>query len=143
MILAPIHLSAHDHEVLHLLLKAHDRQAGHVAKLRAEIARAVLCDDATLPSGTIGLNHRVRLQDLDSGETEEYVLVLPGGADAARQRISVLAPIGTALLGYHVGDEIAWPTPGGERRLRILSVQREPLPAPSVLAALVRARAEA
>lgn len=142
MTLAPIHLSTHDHEVLRLLLKSLDRQADHADRLRTEIARAVLCDDTTLPTGTIGLNHRVRLQDLDSGETEEYVLVLPGGADAARQRISVLAPIGTALLGYHVGDDIIWPTPGGERRLRILSVQREPLPAPSVLAALVRARTE-
>lgn len=143
MTLAPIHLSTHDHEVLHLLLKSLDRQADQAARLRGEIARAVLCDDATLPPGTIGLNCRVRLQDLDSGETEEHILVLPGGADAARQRISVLAPIGTALLGYHVGDEIAWPTPGGERRLRILAVQREPLPAPSVLAALVRARRDA
>ncbi|MBA4136409.1 MAG: transcription elongation factor GreAB [Opitutus sp.] len=130
MKLSEIHLSSHDYEVFHLLLKSLERQAGAADKLRGEIARAIVCDAATLPRGTVGINSRVRLQDLGSGEIEEYVLTLPAGADPARQRLSVLAPIGTALLGYHEGDEVTWPTPGGERRFRILHVQPEP-PAPA------------
>lgn len=130
MSLPSIHLSSHDYEILHLLLKSLERQADAADKLRGEIARATVCDVATLPRGTVGINSRVRLQELGGGEVEEYVLTLPAGADPARQRLSVLAPIGTALLGYHEGDEITWPTPGGERRFRILSVTPEP-PAPA------------
>jgi regulator of nucleoside diphosphate kinase len=120
-----IHLSKNDHEMLVLLLQSLARQPVSTDHLRAEIARAIVCDNATLPRGTIGINSRVQLQDLDGGEVEEYVLTLPAGADADRRRLSVLAPVGTALLGYHEGDEIAWPTPGGTRRLKVLQVTPE------------------
>ncbi|WP_415909232.1 GreA/GreB family elongation factor [Oleiharenicola sp. Vm1] len=125
-----IHVSSHDHEVLQLLLKSLERQREACDRLRGELQRAVVCDAATLPPGTVGLNSRVRLLDLDRDEVEEYVLTIPAAADPERQRLSVLAPVGTALLGYHVNDEIAWPTPGGTRRLRILAVAPEP-PAPA------------
>lgn len=127
-----IHLSQNDLEVLNLLLQSLARQHAAADHLRAEIARAIVCDAATLPPGTIGINSRVQLQDLDGGETEEYVLVLPAAADPERQRLSILAPVGTALLGYHEGDEIEWPTPGGTRRLKVLRVTTEKSPPPSV-----------
>ena len=129
---ASSHLSQHDHEVLTLLLQSLARQHAAADHLRGEIARAVVCDDASLPAGTIGINSRVQLQDLDDGVIEEHVLVLPGAADADRQRLSVLAPVGTALLGYHEGDEIEWPTPGGTRRLKVLRVTPEKVSPPSL-----------
>lgn len=135
-----IHVSARDHEALQLLLKSLERQRAGGDRLRAELQRAIVCDAATLPPGTVGLNSRVRLRDLDLDEIEEYVLTLPAAADASRQRLSVLAPVGTALLGYHVGDEIEWPTPGGTRRLKILSVAAEPPPGPSLIDALLTGR---
>jgi regulator of nucleoside diphosphate kinase len=55
-----------------------------------------------------------------------YTIVFPPEADTAQQRISVLAPIGTALIGYRVGDVIEWSTPGGGRRLRIETVLFQP-----------------
>ena len=125
MTLSEIHISQRDLEVLRLLLQSLERQQAATDKLRAELARATVCDAATLPPGTIGLNDRVELQDRDTGEVENYVLCLPAAADPDRQRISILAPVGTALLGYHVGDEIDWPTPGGTRRLKVLSVRQE------------------
>jgi len=132
-----IHISSHDHEVLQLLLKSLERQREACDRLRAELQRAIVCDATALPPGTVGLNTRVRLLDLDHHETEEYVLTLPAAADAEQQRLSVLAPVGTALLGYHVGDEIEWPTPGGPRRLRVLEVVPEP-PRTSRIEALLR-----
>lgn len=135
----PIHISTHDHEVLHLLLKSLTRQHEACARLSAELQRAVIAESAALPPGTVGLNSRVRLLDLDRDEVEEYVLTLPGAADAERQRLSVLAPVGTALLGYHVNDEIEWPTPGGTRRLKILEVMPEP-PRPSLIETLLPGR---
>ncbi|HQY06476.1 MAG TPA: GreA/GreB family elongation factor, partial [Lacunisphaera sp.] len=95
--------------------------------LRGELARAIVLDATAVPATAVGLNSRVELEDLDSGERESYVLTLPSAADPDQARISVLAPVGTALLGYRVGDEIAWPTPGGIRRLKLLQVTREPL----------------
>ncbi len=135
----PIHISTNDREVLQLLLKSPARQHEVCARLSAELQRAVVCDPAALPPGTIGLNSRVRLLDLDRKEVEEYVLTLPAAADPERQRISVLAPVGTALLGYHVNDEIEWPTPGGTRRLKILEVMPEP-PRPSLIETLLPGR---
>jgi regulator of nucleoside diphosphate kinase len=61
--------------------------------------------------------------DLVSGERHELTLVLPRESDAGTGRVSVLAPLGTALLGYRVGDEIEWLMPGGLRRLRIEEVR--------------------
>lgn len=132
-----IHVSSQDQEVLRLLLKSLERQREAGDRLRAELQRAVVCDATALPPGTVGLNSRVRLLDLDRDEIEEYVLTLPASADAEQQRLSVLAPVGTALLGYHVNDEIEWPTPGGTRRLRILAVMPEPVAPASPLDALV------
>jgi regulator of nucleoside diphosphate kinase len=68
----------------------------------------------------------VRLRDLDSDETLACALVYPSDADDTRDRISVLAPIGTAILGYRVGDVIEWPVPAGLRRLRVEEVVSQP-----------------
>ena len=68
----------------------------------------------------------LRVRDLDSGARAVYTLVFPSDADIERRRISILAPIGTALIGYRVGDRIEWRTPGGTRRLEIEEVLYEP-----------------
>jgi regulator of nucleoside diphosphate kinase len=72
------------------------------------------------------MNSTVRLRDLDSGEVETYTLVYPNEADAEENRISVLAPIGTAIIGYRVGDVIKWPVPGGFVRLRVEEILYQP-----------------
>lgn len=96
------------------------------ASLLGELDRAIVLAREALPPDVVTVNTRVRFKDLASGEEEEYVIAWPERADAAAQRVSVLAPIGTALLGYQLGDEISWPTPGGVRRLEIIRV--EPVP---------------
>jgi regulator of nucleoside diphosphate kinase len=67
----------------------------------------------------ITIHTRLQVLDLVSGERRELTLVLPHESDASAGRISVLAPLGTALLGYRAGDEVEWLMPGGLRRLRI------------------------
>lgn len=66
------------------------------------------------------------LTDIDSRRELTYMLVYPYEANINRGRLSVLAPIGTALLGYRVGDIIEWPTPGGDRRLRVEAISFQP-----------------
>ena len=72
------------------------------------------------------MRSKVRLKDLVSGETNVYSLVFPTEADFSEGKISVLAPIGTAILGYKRGDTIEWPVPSGLRRLKVDQVLYQP-----------------
>ena len=79
-----------------------------------------------MPADVVTLNSTVRVIDLESSEATDYTIVMPGEANYEAGRISVLAPLGTALLGYRVGDEIEWDVPRGIRRLRIDAVLFQP-----------------
>lgn len=128
-----IYISAYDSENLRLRLAgvtASDaRTAKTLARLRAELDRAVIVP--TLPPNVVGLESTVAVLDLDTNEVDHYTLTLPERADPARGRLSVFAPLGTALLGYAEGAEIAWEMPGGTRRLRLTRVAPAPAMATS------------
>ena len=68
----------------------------------------------------------VRLKDLVSGEANTYSLVFPTEANFTEGKISILAPIGTAILGYKRGDTIEWPVPAGVRRLKVDEILYQP-----------------
>lgn len=99
------------------------RDAMHLRELRDELERALVVPAAEIPAGVITMHSVVGVLDLESHVRKDVTLVYPHDADPARGRVSVLAPLGTALLGYRVGDEIAWGMPGGHRRLRIETVR--------------------
>lgn len=90
--------------------------------LERELGRAIVVSPDSLPWDVIAMNSVVCFQDLDTGEEEQYQLVFPTDADVINDRISVLAPIGTALLGFRCGDVIEWQVPQGRRRLQITKV---------------------
>lgn len=98
----------------------------YLAALEAELARARVVPAGKVPPDVVTMNSVVRLRDLDTDETEEYELVYPEDADLEHNRISVLAPVGTAILGYRLGDVIEWPVPAGMRRLRVEEVLYQP-----------------
>ena len=99
------------------------RDHEHLHDLAAELERARIVEPDDLPADVITIHTRVQVLDLVSGERRELTLVLPRESDASAGRISVLAPLGTALLGYRTGDEVEWLMPGGLRRLLIESVR--------------------
>ena len=72
------------------------------------------------------MNSSVVLRDLSSRELETYTLVFPEDADIAQGRLSVLAPVGTAILGQRIGDELKWRVPEGWRRFKIERVLYQP-----------------
>jgi regulator of nucleoside diphosphate kinase len=94
--------------------------------LEVELHRARVVPPDSVPPEVVTMDSIVRLRDLDSNETEEYELVYPADADLEYSRISVLAPIGTAILGYRLGDTIEWPVPAGVRRIRLEDVLYQP-----------------
>lgn len=94
--------------------------------LERELNRAKVVQPAEIPPDVITMNSKVRLKDLESGEDLFYTLVFPSDADFGQNRISILAPIGTALLGYRVGDEIEWKVPSGIKRMKVIEVIYQP-----------------
>ena len=94
--------------------------------LAEEIERATEVEPDDMPADVVTLDSTARVVDLESGESKDYTIVMPGEANYEAGRISVLAPLGTALLGYRVGDEIEWEVPRGVRRLRIDAVLYQP-----------------
>jgi regulator of nucleoside diphosphate kinase len=91
----------------------------YLESLAAELDRGIRVAPTEIPPDVVTMNSRVRLVDLDTNEEMVYTLVFPDDADIAQSKISVLAPIGTAMLGYRVGDTFEWQVPNGTRRLRV------------------------
>jgi len=98
----------------------------YLNKLEAELDRAEIVDPKDIPADVVTMRSKVRLKDLVSGESNTYSLVFPTEADSAEGKISVLAPIGTAILGYRRGDTIEWPVPSGLRKLKVEAVLYQP-----------------
>lgn len=94
--------------------------------LEAELQRASIVAPHDVPGDVITMNSRVCLKDLDTEEEATYTLVFPNDADIDRNRISILAPIGTAMFGYRVGDTFEWPVPDGLRRLVVTRILYQP-----------------
>jgi regulator of nucleoside diphosphate kinase len=86
-----------------------------------------------MPPDVIMMGSRVCLRDVVTGNRSEYRLVLPADASMAARRLSVLAPLGTALLGRRMGDEVVWRTAGAEQRLRVELIAPDPDSAAAVL----------
>ena len=123
-------MSDEDHRRLVALIESARYDASlsedDLAALEGELKRARVVPRSRVPSEVITMNSVVRLRDLDTEGLEEYELVYPADADVAHNRISVLAPVGTAILGYRLGDVIEWPVPAGPRRLRVEEVLYQP-----------------
>ena len=98
----------------------------HLRELKAELEQAEIVAPQEIPPDVVTMNSRVRLRDLDSKEDLTYSLVFPNEENIEQQKISILAPIGVALIGYRVGDVIKWTVPGGVRRLTIKEILYQP-----------------
>ena len=94
--------------------------------LEAELERAEIVTPEAVPLDVITMNSRAVLLDLDTGERMEFTVVFPNEADLEESKISVLAPVGTGMLGYRIGDSFERRAPYGMRRLRVIDVTFQP-----------------
>lgn len=92
--------------------------------LRDQLARANIVDPSKAPEGKVAIGARVTVRDLDEDEEEVYTLVGAGEADARRNLILTTSPVGQALIGRAVGDEVEVPAPRGTLRFRIEAIER-------------------
>ncbi|NQV18532.1 MAG: nucleoside diphosphate kinase regulator [Armatimonadetes bacterium] len=98
----------------------------YLKELENELNQGEIVEPKDIPKDVITMNSMVRLKDLDSEEEMTYTLVFPGNADMSNNKISILAPIGTALIGYRVGDIIEWKVPAGLRKLKVEAILYQP-----------------
>lgn len=130
MIRRAIIITAEDHQQLESLVHSDAVRlvsgSDRLDELQAELSRAQIVPKDQVPADVVTMNSTILLRDLDTNELDTYTLVYPDRADIANQQLSVLAPIGTAILGYRVGDELRWHVPAGWRRLRVEQVIFQP-----------------
>jgi regulator of nucleoside diphosphate kinase len=94
--------------------------------LRAELDQAHVLPPADIPNDVVTMNSKAQVRDLETNEIMTYTLVFPGNANIDDGKISVLAPVGTALLGHRAGEEFEWHVPAGPVRLRVEEVLYQP-----------------
>jgi regulator of nucleoside diphosphate kinase len=120
-----IHLTQDDMDRLLALVESYP--AKRFEKLENELLRAKVVPRESIPQDLVTMNSRVIFENETTGERREITLVYPGMADIDAGRISVLVPVGTALLGLRVGQSIDWQLPSGEtQRFRIVGVPYQP-----------------
>lgn len=119
-----ITLSTEDYERLSALANAARSRMPELAEdLAEEIERARVLARGRHPEHVVCMHSAVKFRDDTTGKVQKVTLVYPGEADISLGRVSVLTPVGTALIGLRSGRSITWETPSGHvRRLTVLSV---------------------
>jgi regulator of nucleoside diphosphate kinase len=102
------------------------RDQDGLERLSDALEHAKVVSSEELPPDVVSMHSTVRVADVGTGEEATYTLVYPASADAAARKLSILAPIGLALLGRREGEEVRPEAPGGVRRLRIVKVEHQP-----------------
>ena len=120
-----IYLTPHDAEQLQTILNE-SATTETAAALEEELDRAVVVPPEKIGATVITMNSRVKYEDHETGQLHDLVLVYPKDADIAARKVSVLAPVGVALLGESKGQTIECRLPGGRlKRVRIVDVEGE------------------
>ncbi|HOW60012.1 MAG TPA: nucleoside diphosphate kinase regulator [Candidatus Omnitrophota bacterium] len=125
-----IYITTNDAERLRRLIRGitnpGDHERIYLKMLAEELLRAETLDPLKIPRDVVTMNSLVKFRDMNTREVFLYSIVYPADADFEKGKISVLAPIGMALLGYRVGDVVEWPVPAGMRRLKVEEVLYQP-----------------
>jgi len=98
----------------------------YLMDLEGELERGKVVKPQDIPNNIITMHSKIRLRNIDTQEEMIYQLVFPDNADVNQGKISILAPIGTALLGYKVGDIVKWKVPAGLTKLKVEEILYQP-----------------
>lgn len=129
MKLAKMLVTAHDaRRLTELIVRSegsHGPDRDHIEALAEKLEHAVVVPPEAVPPDVVTIHSQVRIHHLDSDTVATHTLAYPGRREAA-DAVSVLAPLGNAMLGVREGDEVEWRAPGGERRFKVLEVIHQP-----------------
>jgi regulator of nucleoside diphosphate kinase len=96
--------------------------SGNGMSLAHELGRAIIVKREAFPIHTVRLNSKVSVQDMDTNRVFEFKIVMPEHADMRKNTISILTPMGIALIGFRKGEEVRWKVPAGLKQFRIMEV---------------------
>jgi len=103
------------------------KRSTNIDRLKSELERALVVPSGEIPSDVVTMNSRIIFRKLDSDDEMEITLVYPSDSDVNARKISILTPVGSALLGLRTGDIIDWPVPSGKIcTYRVISVLYQP-----------------
>lgn len=102
------------------------KDSDNIHRLRHALENAVIIDWRNIPADIVTMNSTVTVRDMNKNECSEYTLVYPEKADFRKGCISILAPLGSAILGCSVGDIIAWRVPQGEKSFLVEKIHYQP-----------------
>jgi regulator of nucleoside diphosphate kinase len=125
-----IHITDYDMQRLRKLLEGtqywNQKDKEYLSHLEEEMDQAVVVPSEKVPPDVVTMNTQMRVTDLDTEKKLSIQLVFPSEADFEKGKISILAPIGTALIGYRAGDTVTWEVPNGTRHLKIEEIVYQP-----------------
>jgi len=122
-----IYITEYDMEKLRAIIEIYGGNDNpYLENLEDELDKARVVDPKNIPDNVVTMNSIVRIKDLDTGEEKTFTLVFPGKTNITEKTVSILAPIGTALIGYGEGDIIEWEVPAGTKRFQIMEVIYQP-----------------
>ena len=125
----PIHVTVEDKAALEKMINnilRSGKMKDEMSSLISELERAKVLESEWIPRNVVTMNSRVSIIDGDTAERMKFTLVYPEDADADSNKISILSPIGSGMLGYQVGDEVEWVVPAGVRKFTIAKVDHQP-----------------
>ncbi len=96
-----------------------------IESLEIELEKARVVERNEFPDDVVRIDSMVMIMDISSGKEMQLRLVLPKDEDPKKKNISVMAPVGTALIGFRKGDVVKWKVPAGEKKFRIKDVKNE------------------
>lgn len=121
-----IYITEADMKRLRPLVERMKNSRDDLRMLQQEMERARVVPPEEVPPEVVTMNSKARVRDVATDEVMTYTLVFPEQANIEQGKISVVAPIGTAMLGQRVGDEFEWQVPAGPVRLRVEEVLYQP-----------------
>ncbi len=122
-----IYITEHDMQRLRALIEIYGGgNTPYLDRLEEELDRAKVVDPRDIPSDVVTMNSVVRIRDLDTGEERSFALVFPNKTGLGEKAVSILAPIGSALIGCREGETLDWEVPAGIRRIQITQIVYQP-----------------
>lgn len=125
---SPVVLLKEDYEVLNSYVRnlqgMQVSEKENYSKLSQELKRALLVEEKDFPKEVVRLDSTVIIKDLTTNRTMTLTIVLPRNSDIKQKKVSVLAPIGTALIGFKKGQVVSWNVPSGKKDFEIVDVMQ-------------------